>query len=87
MNQATSFIDLSNVYGTSEHQSHDIIRDLDGGYLSSPTEKDGRYMLFRSKDPNDGCNQPDLFAAGRLCFTAGLLRVDFLAICFALKEQ
>jgi len=76
MNQATSFIDLSNVYGTSEHQSHDIIRDLDGGYLSSPTEKDGRYMLFRSKDPNDGCNQPDLFAAGRLCFTAADSRVN-----------
>ena len=78
MNQATSYIDLSNVYGISEMQSRTTLRDLTGGYMKSPTEKDGRYMLLRSEDPNDGCNQPEMVAAGRYCFKAGWLMLAIL---------
>ena len=71
MNQATSYIDLSNIYSSNSDESHRL-RD-DEGYLRSPTEKDGRYMLLRSYDPNDGCNKPDMLAANTPCFRSGTL--------------
>lgn len=75
MNQATSFIDLSNVYSTSKLVEH-FLRDRDGGYLMSPTETDGRYMLLRSYDPNDGCNRPEMLAANISCFRSGKKSYD-----------
>ncbi|XP_057373480.1 peroxidasin homolog [Daphnia carinata] len=75
MNQASSYIDLSNVYSTTEKDEHEL-RDVDGGYMKSPTEPDGRYMLLRSKDLNDGCNRPDMLEANTPCFRSGDLRVN-----------
>ena len=76
MNQATSFIDLSNVYSSSPESGREALRDVDGGYLLSPTEPDGRYMLLRSRDANDGCNQADMMAKGKFCFQSGDERVN-----------
>ena len=72
MNQASSYIDLSNIYSTTTKGIAEL-RDTDGGYLKSPTEPDGRYMLLRSKDPNDGCNRADMLAANTPCFRSGSL--------------
>ena len=80
MNQASAYIDLSNIFSVTSRESHGWIRDHDGGYLRSPTEKDGRYMLQRSLDANDGCNQPDMLSSGRYCFRAGnLIQVELAA--------
>ncbi len=70
MNQASSYIDLSNIYSNTLKEEHSL-RDVDGGYLKAPTESDGRYMLLRSNDPNDGCNRPDMVAANTPCFRSG----------------
>lgn len=70
MNQASSYIDLSNIYSTTEKDEHGL-RDVDGGYMKSPTEPDGRYMLLRSKDPKDGCNRPEMLEANTPCFRSG----------------
>lgn len=70
MNQATSYIDLSNVYSPTTRENH-LLRDTDGGYFRSPTEPDGRYMLLRSNDPDDGCNRPEMLAANTTCFRSG----------------
>lgn len=76
MNQATAYIDLSNVYSASEEICRTVLRDFDGGYLLSPTEPDGRYMLLRSRDPNDGCNRADMLNANKFCFKSGDERVN-----------
>lgn len=73
LNQASAYIDLSNVYSTTEKDEHGL-RDIDGGYMKSPTEPDGRYMLLRSKDPNDGCNRPEMVEANTPCFRSGLIQ-------------
>ncbi len=70
LNQASSYIDLSNVYSTTEKDEHGL-RDIDGGYLKSPTEPDGRYMLLRSKKLGDGCNTPEMLEANTPCFVSG----------------
>lgn len=71
MNQVSSYIDLSNIYSTSEKELGTVLRDKRGGYLRSRTETDGRYMLHRSEDPEDGCNRPEMLATDRTCFRSG----------------
>ena len=80
MNQASSYIDLSNIFSVTTRESHGWIRDHDGGYLRSPTEPDGRYMLQRSKDPNDGCNRHDMLKNERYCFKAGTSCCDKIGL-------
>lgn len=70
-NQQTAFIDLSNVYSVNQFEGRKILRDIAGGYLRSPTEADGRYMLLRNMDPNDGCNTPEMLEANTPCFKSG----------------
>lgn len=72
MNQATAYIDLSNVYSASEKEGP-MLRDVDGGYMLSPTEPDGRYMLLRNKNANDGCNRPEMIQQNLFCFKSGKL--------------
>ena len=76
MNQASAYIDLSNVYSASQRKAREILRDVDGGYLRAPTELDGRYMLLRSKDHHDGCNRLEMLADNRYCFQSGDSRVN-----------
>jgi len=76
MNQATSYIDLSHVYSTSEYVGRKVLRDIDGGYLLSPTEPDGRYMLLRDQDDHNGCNRPEMAALNQYCFKSGDARVN-----------
>lgn len=71
MNQASAFIDGSPIYSSSLQDNNNRLRDHDGGYLRTPTEKDGRYMLPRSKEANDGCNRKDMLDQERFCFKSG----------------
>jgi hypothetical protein len=76
VNQASAYIDLSNVYSTTEREGRKVLRDIDGGYMRSPTEADGRYMLLRSRDEHDGCNRPRKLAEDLFCFKSGDSRVN-----------
>lgn len=87
MNQASAYIDLSNIYATTTREHHGWIRDHDGGYLRSPTEKDGRYMLLRSTDADDGCNRHDMLQQGRYCFKAGQPLVTVDSACCCRRQQ
>lgn len=70
MNQATSFLDASVVYGTSQKMM-DQLRTFEGGELKMLLAPDGRELLPVSTDPNDGCNQEEQLKQGRYCFLSG----------------
>lgn len=70
MNQATSFLDASVVYGTSL-KLMDQLRTFEGGLLKMLLTPDGREMLPVSTDPYDGCNQEEELKQGRYCFLSG----------------
>lgn len=80
MNQQTAYIDMSNVYSVNQFEGRKILRDIAGGYLRSPTEADGRYMLLRNMDPNDGCNDPENLAANTPCFKSGTIHFVYARV-------
>ncbi|GLH04745.1 Chorion peroxidase, partial [Gryllus bimaculatus] len=67
LNQATSFLDGSVVYGTSAAAA-DALREKSGGRLRMRLSADNRELLPVSMDPNDGCNRAEEAAKGRYCF-------------------
>jgi len=75
MNQATSFIDGSVVYGPTQSLADDL-REFKGGRLRMSISPDGRELLPVSDDPNDGCNREEMNARGRYCFTSGQAAVS-----------
>ncbi|XP_043235689.1 peroxidase-like [Amphibalanus amphitrite] len=75
MNQITSFLDGSNIYGSSDEQLHSL-RNHTGGRMAVQTLSDGRRLLPPSKDASDGCNRADAMAGGQYCFVSGDARVN-----------
>uniref|UniRef100_A0A1B6C2W3 Chorion peroxidase n=1 Tax=Clastoptera arizonana TaxID=38151 RepID=A0A1B6C2W3_9HEMI len=75
MNQVSSFIDGSVVYGNTVQLSR-TLRTFQGGKLKMSLSPDGRELLPISTDPNDGCNREEENAKGRYCFIAGDLRAN-----------
>ena len=70
LNQATSYIDGSVVYGNSEAKFK-ALRTGKGGKLRMFRTPDNRDLLPISTDPNDGCNREAMSASGKYCFESG----------------
>lgn len=70
MNQATSFLDGSVVYGTSDSIMNQL-RTFQGGELKMLVAPDGQELLPVSTDSSDGCNQEEMLKKGRYCFLSG----------------
>ncbi|KAL0279639.1 UNVERIFIED_CONTAM: hypothetical protein PYX00_001148 [Menopon gallinae] len=73
LNQASSFIDGSVVYGNSKDIS-DELRTFINGELKMLLTPDEEELLPVSSDPSDGCNREEEFKRGRYCFLTGDLR-------------
>lgn len=70
LNQVSSFIDASLVYGNTPQLSQSL-RTFQGGQLKMSHTPDGRTLLPISTIPNDGCNTEEENAKGRYCFMSG----------------
>ncbi|KAG7153626.1 Chorion peroxidase-like 1 [Homarus americanus] len=75
LNQQTSFLDGSVIYGTSDHQLASL-RAYHDGLLLSQVTLDGRELLPPSNDREDGCNVQDQYNYDRFCFISGDTRVN-----------
>ncbi|XP_049535672.1 chorion peroxidase [Anopheles darlingi] len=75
LNQATAFIDGSVVYGSDEVLMRSL-RSGEGGRLRMLRTPDGRELLPVSTDPEDGCNEAEMNAAGKYCFESGDSRAN-----------
>ncbi|XP_039452178.1 myeloperoxidase-like [Culex pipiens pallens] len=70
LNQATAYIDGSVVYGSDDAKVKRLRSGVDGR-LRMLTTPDNRELLPQSTDPNDGCNEASMNAAGKYCFESG----------------
>nr|CAD7568071.1 unnamed protein product [Timema californicum] len=75
LNQASSFLDGSVVYGPYDSVVNKL-RSFQGGQLRMYTTVDGRTLLPTSTDPTDGCNQQEEALKGRYCFESGTVLTD-----------
>lgn len=73
--QVTGFIDGSVIYGSDDATARSL-RDMKAGKLRMFKTPDGRFLLPRSTDPNDGCNRPKESSRGRYCFASGDARAN-----------
>lgn len=71
MNQITSHMDASNIYGSTKEDSEDL-RTRQGGRLQVSRVNDGDLLPFVTTKP-DFCSKPD---QGLFCFKAGDTRVN-----------
>lgn len=70
LNQATSFIDASVVYGSSDlKQEH--LRTQNNGLMRMYVTNDSRELLPISTNPYDGCNRAAMIKQGKYCFESG----------------
>lgn len=70
LNQASSFIDGSVIYG-NDKDTADELRTFINGELKMLLTPDGQELLPVSSDPTDGCNREEEFRRGRYCFLTG----------------
>lgn len=70
MNQVSSFIDGSVVYG-ADGESAKMLRTFKNGTLKMHLMEDGRELLPISLDMGDGCNREEERKKGRYCFMTG----------------
>ncbi|XP_043274789.1 uncharacterized protein [Venturia canescens] len=70
LNQVTSFIDGSVIYG-SDGETAKSLREGRGGLLKMFVTPDNRTLLPQSTNPNDGCNRDVESVRGRYCFASG----------------
>ncbi|KAM7364650.1 peroxidasin homolog pxn-2-like isoform 2-T3 [Cochliomyia hominivorax] len=70
LNQATSFIDASMVYGNSDLRQKEL-RTLNNGLLRMYITNDSRELLPISTNPDDGCNRIAMIKEGKYCFESG----------------
>nr|ASK06160.1 haem peroxidase [Nilaparvata lugens] len=75
LNQASSFIDGSVVYGNTLELSSSL-RSYESGQLRMTLTPDGRELLPVSTDPNDGCNREQENSKGQYCFASGDARAN-----------
>ncbi|XP_045114200.1 chorion peroxidase-like [Portunus trituberculatus] len=75
VNQITSFLDASNVYGSTDEDSENL-REGEGGRLLVQVAKNGESLLPPSTDREDGCNDEEKFRQDEFCFIAGDDRVN-----------
>nr|AZS64104.1 haem peroxidase [Lygus hesperus] len=75
LNQQTSFLDGSVIYGSNEELSRRL-RSFQGGRMAVSVSEDGRDLLPVSIDLTDGCNREEEAKNGRYCFLAGDVRAN-----------
>lgn len=71
LNQVSSFIDGSVIYGADE-ELVEKLRSFENGTLKMFVTEDGRSLLPISEDLNDGCNREEQEKHGRYCFLTGV---------------
>lgn len=71
MNQVSSFIDASVIYGADEGTAIKL-RTLSNGTLKMHLTEDNRELLPISTDMEDGCNREEEKEKGRYCFMTGM---------------
>ncbi|XP_023309880.1 myeloperoxidase [Anoplophora glabripennis] len=75
LNQVTSFIDGSVIYGADEELAEKL-RTFVNGTLRMFVTEDERALLPVSEDPSDGCNREEEEMKGRYCFLTGDARAN-----------
>lgn len=75
LNQASSYLDGSVVYGATDELMAKL-RTFKNGFMKTYMTDDGRPLLPISDDPNDGCNRVELNKKGRYCFLSGDARAN-----------
>lgn len=70
INQVSSYLDGSAVYGGNEELAYELRSFLDGG-LEVLVTPDGRELLPISDDLTDGCNRETMSKVGKYCFLSG----------------
>ncbi|XP_017300485.1 chorion peroxidase-like [Diaphorina citri] len=75
LNQVSSYLDASVVYGNTEELANRL-RTFQKGELKMFITPDGRELLPVSTDPLDGCNEKQQNAQGRYCFMSGDARAN-----------
>ncbi|XP_050422954.1 lactoperoxidase-like isoform X2 [Adelges cooleyi] len=75
LNQASSFLDGSAVYGNSQNLQNDL-RSWEGGRMKVFVSEFGASLLPPNKDPKDGCNEQVEMQKGRYCFLSGDARAN-----------
>lgn len=75
LNQVSSYLDGSVVYGNTESLANRL-RTFEKGELKMYHTPDDRELLPISTDPQDGCNEKEQNAHGRYCFMTGDARAN-----------
>ncbi|XP_022177219.1 chorion peroxidase-like isoform X1 [Myzus persicae] len=70
LNQASSYLDGSSVYGNTRKLQNDL-RSWTGGRMKVFVTEHGKQLLPPNKDPLDGCNEESEMKKGRYCFLSG----------------
>lgn len=70
LNQASSYLDGSSVYGNTQKLQNDL-RSWIGGRMKVFITEYGEQLLPPNKDPLDGCNEEAEMKKGRYCFLSG----------------
>lgn len=70
LNQASSYLDGSSVYGNTHKLQNDLRSWVGGGMKVFVSEHDEQ-LLPPNKDPRDGCNERAEMKRGRYCFLSG----------------
>ncbi|KAK8747996.1 hypothetical protein OTU49_016262 [Cherax quadricarinatus] len=75
LNEITSFIDASALYGSTKKTANELRKGKDGLLLMQVTPE-GEELLPASKNLGDGCNVQEEFDKKRFCFKSGDGRVN-----------
>ncbi|KAK4872137.1 hypothetical protein RN001_016261 [Aquatica leii] len=75
LNQASSYIDGSVIYGSAIEIAN-TLRDFQDGKLKTYLSENNKTLLPLSTDPNDGCNREEQNKIGRYCFVTGDQRAN-----------
>ncbi|KAF5308960.1 hypothetical protein FQR65_LT00042 [Abscondita terminalis] len=75
LNQASSYIDGSVIYGSMLEIANQL-RDFKDGTLKTYLSENNKTLLPLSTDPNDGCNREEQNRIGKYCFLTGDQRAN-----------
>lgn len=81
LNQASSYLDGSSVYGNTRKLQNDL-RSWTGGRMKVFVTEHGEQLLPPNKDPLDGCNEESEMKKGRYCFLSGELPMLIFSFYF-----
>lgn len=77
LNQASSYLDGSSVYGNTGKLQNDL-RSWIGGRMKVFISEYGEQLLPPNRDPKDGCNEEAEMKKGRYCFLSGKHNINYI---------